>query len=141
MTTRQPEEAQGFKLLGHDRSAAWGGGSIVEVHKGYAYVRVVGDHHLYVNSERLVGDKGKNARAGLFIYDISKPDEPREVGFYDTPGSGPHRFGVDNKRGLAFLPNDAPGWNKRVIWTLDIRDPLKPEVVSIWGLPWQKAED
>ena len=63
-----------------------------------------------------------------------------EVGFYDTPGSGPHRFGVDNKRKLAFLPNDAPGWNKRVIWTLDIKDPLKPEVVSIWGLPWQKAE-
>jgi hypothetical protein len=182
MTSRQPEEAKGFKLLGHDPSAAWGGGSIVEVHKGYAYVgavggssyngpegftahdvrdprnpkkvyefrappgvhchkvRIVGDHHLYVNSERLVGDKGKNARAGLFIFDISKPDAPREVGFYDTPGSGPHRFGVDNKRGLAFLPNDAPGWNKRVIWTLDVRNPLKPEVVSIWGLPWQKAE-
>src|SRR5262250_1789642 len=111
MPSRQPEEAKGFKLLGHDRSAAWGGGSIVEVHKGYAYVgavggasyngpegftahdvrdprnpkkvyefrappgihchkvRVVGDHHLYVNSERLVGDKGKNARAGLFIFD------------------------------------------------------------------------
>ena len=38
------------------------------------------------------------------------------------------------------MPNDAPGWNKRVIWTLDISDPLKPEVVSIWGLPWMKAE-
>jgi hypothetical protein len=182
MTTRQPEESKGFKLLGHDRSAAWGGGSIVEIHRGYAYVgavggasfngpegftahdvrdprnpkkvyefrappgvhchkvRVVGDHHLYVNSERLVGDKGKNARAGLFIFDISKPDQPREVAFYDTPGSGPHRFGVDNKRKLAFLPNDAPGWNKRVIWTLDVSDPLKPEVVSIWGLPWMKTE-
>src|SRR5258706_313591 len=35
----------------------------------------------------------------------------------------------------------APPGNKRVIWPLDIRDPLKPEVVSIWGLPWQKSED
>ena len=69
----------------------------------------------------------------------ASPTQPREVGFFDTPGSGPHRFGVDNQRQLAFLPNDAPGWNKRVIWTLDTRDPLKPEVVSIWGLPWQKA--
>ena len=42
MPSRQPEEARGFKLLGHDRSAAWGGGSIVEVHKGYAYVGAVG---------------------------------------------------------------------------------------------------
>ncbi len=81
----------------------------------------VGDHFLYVNSERLTGDRGRNAAPGLFIFDISKPDQPKEVGFYDTPGSGPHRFGVDNERQLAFLPNDAEGWNKRVIWTLDIR--------------------
>ena len=102
-------------------------------------LRVVGDHILWVNSERLAGDRGRNARAGIFIFDISKPDQPKEVGFYDTPGSGPHRFEVDNKRQLAFLPNDAPGWNKRVIWTLDVKNPLKPEVVGIWGLPWQKA--
>src|SRR6267154_2793401 len=98
-------------------------------------LRVVGDHILWVNSERLAGDRGRNARAGIFIFDISKPDAPKEVGFYDTPGSGPHRFGVDNKRQLAFLPNDAPGWNKRVIWTLDVKNPLKPDGAGIWGLP------
>lgn len=177
-----PEESKGFRLLGHDRSAAWGCGSLVEIHKGYAYVgsvgtssgnapegftvhdvrdprkphkvwefkapsgvhchklRRVGDHILYVNSERLTGERGRNARPGLFIFDISKPDEPKEVGFYDMPGSGPHRFGVDNQRRLAFLPNDAEGWNKRVIWTLDVSEPLRPEVVGIWGLPSQKSE-
>jgi hypothetical protein len=176
------EESKNFRLLGHDKSAAWGGGSLVEVRKGFAYVgavggssydgkegftvhdvrdprnpkkvfefvappgihmhklRIVGDDILYVNSEALSGDKGKGARGGFYIFDISTPDAPRQVGFYDMPGGGPHRFGVDNKRQLAFLPNDAEGWNKRVIWTLDIRDPLKPEIVSIWGLPWQKAE-
>jgi hypothetical protein len=176
------EEASKFRLLGHDPSAAFGGGSIVEVRKGHAYVgavggssfggaegftahdvrdprkprkvfefrappgihmhklRIVGDDILYVNSEAIPGEAADRARKGFYIFDISKPDEPREVGFYDMPGSGPHRFGVDNKRKLAFLPNDAEGWNKRVVWTLDISDPLKPEVVSIWGLPWQKAE-
>ena len=83
-------------------------------------LRIVGDDLLYVNSERLAGDKGKNARAGFFIFDISTPSAPKPVGFYDMPGSGPHRFGVDLKRKLAFMPNDAPGWTKRVIWTLDI---------------------
>ena len=178
----QQEEAKNFRLLGHDKSAAWGGGSIVEVRKGHAYVgavgrssyngsegftvhdvrdpcnprkvaeflappgihmhklRIVGDDILYVNSEAIPNEAGKTARTGLYIFDISKPDQPRQVGFYDTPGSGPHRFGVDNKRQLAFLPNDAEGWNRRVIWTLDISDPLKPEVISIWGLPWQKAD-
>ena len=182
MPATTPAEAKNFRLLGHDASAAWGGGSLVQVHKGHAYVgavggssyngpegftvhdvrdptkpekvgefrappgihchklRIVGDDLLYVNSERLAGDKGKNARAGFFIFDVSMPAAPKPIGFYDMPGSGPHRFGVDLERGLAFMPNDAPGWNKRVIWTLDIRDPLKPEVISIWGLPWMKTD-
>lgn len=56
------------------------------------------------------------------------------------PGDGPHRFGVDNARKLAFFPNDAEGWKKRVIWTMDTSDPVRPEIVSIWGLPTQKAD-
>jgi hypothetical protein len=178
-----PEEAKNFKLLGHDSSAAWGGGSIVEIHKGFAYVgavgsasyngpegftvhdvrdprkpkkvaevksppgvhshklRVVDGDFLYVNSERLGGEAGRNARTGLFIFDIAKGGEPKQVGFYDLPGTGPHRFGVDNKRKLAMLPNNAAGWNGRVIWTLDISDPLKPEPISQWGLPWMKANN
>jgi hypothetical protein len=177
------EEAKNFRLLGHDPSAAWGGGSLVEVRNGHAYVGAVGsssfdgyegftahdvtdprkprkvwefkappgvhmhklryvdENLLYVNAERLAGDLGANGRAGFFIFDISTPAQPRQVGFVDMPGSGPHRFGVDNARKLAFFPNDAQGWDKRVIWTMDISNPLKPEVVSIWGLPWQKADD
>lgn len=176
------EEAKNFRLLGHDPSAAFGGGSLVEVRRGHAYVgavggssyngkegftvhdvsdprkprkvaeflappgvhmhklRIVGDDILYVNSEALPGERGKGARTGFYIFDISKPGTIRQIGFYDMPGSGPHRFGVDNKRKLAFFPNDAPGWNRRVIWTMDISDPVKPEVVSIWGLPSQKSD-
>jgi hypothetical protein len=90
-------------------------------------LRIVGDDLLYVNSERLAGDKGKNARAGFFIFDISTPAAPKPIGFYDMPGSGPHRFGVDLERKLAFMPNDAPGWDKRVIWTLDIATRSSPK--------------
>jgi hypothetical protein len=181
MSATRGEEARSFRLLGHDQSAAWGGGSLVEVRDGYAFVgavggssyngpegftvhdvrdprnprkvaevkappgthchkvRLVADDLLYVNSERLKGEAGKQARPGVFIYDVSTPSEPRQVGFFDLPGNGPHRFGVDNARRLAFFPNDAEGWDKRVIWTCDISDPLKPQVVSVWGLPWQKT--
>ena len=38
MSPRYAEESKNFRLLGHDSSAAFGGGSLVEVHKGYAYV-------------------------------------------------------------------------------------------------------
>ncbi len=177
ISEQRPAESKNFRLLGHDKSAAWGGGSLVEVRNGHAYVgsvggswytapegftvhdvsdprkprkvaefkappgvhmhklRIVGDHILYVNAERLKGEDGAGARTGFFIFDISRPSEPRQVGFYDMPGKGPHRFGVDNQRQLAFFPNDAEGWSRRVIWTMDVRDPLKPEIVSIWGLP------
>jgi len=173
------EESKNFKLIGHDPSAAFGCGSLVEIRNGHAYVGSVGvdgvegftvhdvrdprkprkvwefkappgihmhkiryvhENLLYVNSERLPGDRGANSQGGFYIFDISVPHAPRQVGFVNMPGSGPHRFGVDNARQLAFMPSDAPGWDKRVIWTMDIKNPLKPEVVSIWGLPWQKSE-
>lgn len=103
-------------------------------------LRLVGDNLLYINCELLPGEAGKVGRAGFMIFDISNPAEPRQVGFYDMPGCGPHRFGVDNERQLCLLPNDAEGWEGRVIWTLDIRDPLKPEIVGIFGLPSQRKE-
>lgn len=181
MSAANGAEIKNFRLLGHDPSAAWGSGSLVEIKNGFAYVgavggakrdrpegftvhdvrdprkprkvaefrapqgvhmhkvRLVGDDILYVNAERLKGKDGQNARTGFFIFDVSDPTRPREAGFYDMPGGGPHRFGVDNERQLAFFPNDAEGWYDRVIWTMDIRDPLEPEVISIWGLPRQKA--
>src|SRR6202007_1330833 len=113
MVEGYPEEIKGFRVLGHDPSAAWGCGSLVQVHKGYAYVgsvgtssghapegftahdvrdpkkprkvaevksppgvhshklRVVDGDILYVNSERLGGDAGRNARTGLFLFDFS----------------------------------------------------------------------
>lgn len=178
MPSRFPEDSKNFRLIGHDQSAAWGGGSIVEVRNGFAFVggvgtgdtpegftvhdvrdprkprkvaeflappgthmhklRLVGDEILYVNSERLKNESGAQARPGIFIFDVSDPTAPRQVGFFDMPGNGPHRFGVDNQRQLAFMPCDAEGWDKRVNWTLDISDPLKPDVISIWGLPSQK---
>ncbi|HEY7384629.1 MAG TPA: hypothetical protein VH743_13250 [Beijerinckiaceae bacterium] len=182
MGSAYPEEAKNFRLLGHDASAAYGGGSLVEIAKGHAFVaavgsssyhgpegftihdvrdprkprkvaevkappgvhshklRLVGDDLLYVVAELLPGEEGKVGRPGMLIYDVSTPSQPRQVGFYDMPGSGPHRFGIDHERQLALVPCDAPDWKGRVIWTLDIRDPLKPEVVGIWGLPQQRSE-
>ncbi len=179
MAKGAPAESRNFRLIGHDPDAAWGGGSLVEVKNGYAYVgavgkasydgpegwtvhdvsnprkprriaevfappgthnhkvRIVGDDLLYVNHERLKTPEGEKARAGIGIFDIGDPSRPRQVGFYDLPGTGPHRFGVDNDRHLAFFPNDAEGWRNRVMWTVDIRNPLQPEVLNIVGLPEQ----
>lgn len=177
------EDARNFRLIGHDPSAAWGGGSLVEIANGHAYVgavgggnagkqhgftvhdvrdarkpkkvwefkappgvqmhklRVVENTFLYANSEAVSGLAGRDVRGGLYIFDISNPAEPHQIGFFDMPGKGPHRFGIDKQRKLALVPNDAPGWSHRVVWTLDVANPEKPEVVSIFGLPGQKLGD
>src|SRR5262249_38093857 len=138
MSVKIPEEIKNFKLVGHDSSAAWGGGSIVEYNKGFVYVgavggssyngpegftvhdvrdpkkprkvaevkapagvhmhklRVVDGDFLYVNSERLGGEAGRNARTGLFIFDISKGGEPKQIGFYDTPRTRPPPLRLHN---------------------------------------------
>ena len=36
-----PEESRNFRLLGHDASAGWGGGSLVEIRNGHAYVGAI----------------------------------------------------------------------------------------------------
>ncbi|MFL5048163.1 MAG: hypothetical protein ACJ8EA_25300, partial [Xanthobacteraceae bacterium] len=66
MTARYPEEAKGFRLLGHDPSAAWGCGSLVEVHKGYAYVGSVGSSSGF-------------APEGFTVHDVRDPRRPRKV--------------------------------------------------------------
>ena len=54
-----------------------------------------------MNAERLRTEAGKTARSGFFIYDIKDPANIRQVGFYDMPGYGPHRFRIDTGRIVA----------------------------------------
>ena len=58
------EEAKNFRLLGHDPSAAFGGGSLVEVKKGFAYVAAVGS-----------ADYG--GPEGFTAHDVRDPRNPR----------------------------------------------------------------
>ena len=66
MSVKIPEEAKNFKLLGHDASAAWGGGSIVEIHKGFAYVGAV-------------GSASYNGPEGFTVHDVRAPRNPKKV--------------------------------------------------------------
>ena len=60
MPATTPEEAKNFRLIGHDASAAWGGGSLVQVHKGHAYVGAVGGSSF-------------NGPEGFTVHDVRDP--------------------------------------------------------------------
>ena len=62
-----PEEAKNFRLLGHDKSAAWGGGSLVEVRNGHAYVGAVGGSSF-------------DGAEGFTVHDVRDPRNPQKSG-------------------------------------------------------------
>src|ERR1051326_8029825 len=82
MAEHIPEEAKNFKLLGHDASAAWGGGSIVEIHKGFAYVGAVGSASF-------------NGPEGFTVHDVRDPRKPKKVAEVKSPpGVHSHKLRV-----------------------------------------------
>ena len=66
------EEAMNFRLLGHDKSAGWGGGSRVDVRKGHAYVGAVGGSHY-------------NGPEGFTVHDVTDPRHPFKVAEINAP--------------------------------------------------------
>ena len=82
MPATYPEEAKNFRLIGHDPSAAWGGGSLVQVHKGHAYVGAV-------------GGSSYNGPEGFTVHDVRDPKKPKKVGeFRAPPGIHCHKLRI-----------------------------------------------
>ena len=81
------EEAHNFRLLGHDPSAAWGGGSLVEVSKGFAYVGAV------------AGNREKTH--GFTVHDVRDPTKPKKVFEFGQEGQDRARAASDVGHGCA----------------------------------------
>ncbi len=87
--------------------------------------------------------------AGMGIYDISNPGEPRRIGFFDT--SGPHSRGVhclwcvDGRyahlsTGAAdFTPTNSK--DDQFYMIVDIGDPTRPTEVGRWWIPGTRVGD
>ncbi|WP_341991328.1 hypothetical protein [Azorhizobium sp. AG788] len=78
--------------------------------------------------------------AGLKIYDISKPAEPREIGFLNIPGIGINRLWYAGGR-YAYLSAHMDGFTDHILVIADIQDPAKPEIVGKWWIPgmWKEG--
>ena len=87
--------------------------------------------------------------AGLELFDVSVPEEPRSISFFDC--SGPHSRGVHQ---LWFCDGEyvhmaagAPDFNPshpnddQFYRCIDVRDPSKPKEVGRWWMPGTSATD
>jgi hypothetical protein len=91
-------------------------------------------------SEADIGEIEKEAHRGYHnggfkIYDISRPEQPREIVHHRTGGIGVHRFDMDER--YAYISTEMDGFIGNILVDYDIRDPQHPAEVSRWWMPGQ----
>lgn len=72
--------------------------------------------------------------AGMAVYDISKPAEPRQIGFMPVEGGGIHRIWYTGGR-WAYVSALLDGFTDYIFMTVDMSDPTKPRAAGRYWLP------
>lgn len=98
----------------------------------------VADGLMVVNRERNGADPSAppaDFGGGLGIYDVSKPQQPREIKRWETHGMGVHRFDFDGRH--AYISPTVEGYRGNIMMILDLADPTRPREVGRWWMPGQ----
>lgn len=95
-------------------------------------VQIAGDL-MITNHERAPWETG-DYRPGIQLWDIARPDAPREISFFQTCGRGVHRFWFADGR-YAHLPTSAEEFSNRIYSIVDVHNPTRVREVGKWWLP------
>jgi hypothetical protein len=71
--------------------------------------------------------------AGLAVYDISMPENPRRIGFMPVEGGGIHRIWYTGGR-WAYVSILLDGFADYIFMTVDMSDPTQPRDVGRWWI-------
>ncbi len=72
--------------------------------------------------------------AGMSVYDIANPEEPRKIGFMPVEGVGIHRIWYVGGR-WAYVSVLLDGFTDYIFMTVDMSDPTKPTEAGRYWLP------
>jgi hypothetical protein len=78
--------------------------------------------------------RGLEHAAGIRIYDVSDPLEPREIGALHLEGQGVHRVWYTGGR-YAYVSAHLDGFLEHVLVVVDVSDPTTPREVGRWWIP------
>ncbi len=82
--------------------------------------------------------KTRDWTAGMAVYDISNPAEPRKIGFMDVEGGGIHRIWYVGGR-WAYASALIDGFTDYIFITIDMADPTNPKEAGRYWLPGMNA--
>ena len=84
------------------------------------------------------GKRGEDFSAGMRVYDISDPANPRPIGFMEVEGLGLHRIWWTGGR-YAYASALLDGFLDHILISIDMADPTKPREVGRWWIPGMNA--
>jgi hypothetical protein len=100
------------------------------------------DDILLVNHERSRHPVAERWSAGMAVYDVSKPAEPRQIGFFPAPGTGVHRMTYWEPP-FAYLSASDEGYGEsfvdQFLIIVDLSDPSDPAEVGRWWFPGMRV--
>jgi len=90
-----------------------------------------------VDSSRY-GKRGEDFSAGMRVYDISDPANPRSIAFMEVQGLGLHRIWWTGGR-YAYASALLDGYTDHILIVIDMNDPARPREVGRWWIPGMHA--
>jgi hypothetical protein len=79
----------------------------------------------------------KNPLPAVLLWDISDPENPKQVGAWTGGNTGAHRNSYPGGK-YAYLSSSYPGFKAHIMVILDVSDPAHPKEVGKWWQPGQK---
>ena len=87
-----------------------------------------------VGTATKTGDTKRNWTAGMAVYDISDPPNPKQIGFMPVAGGGVHRIWYTGGR-WAYASALLDGFTDYIFITIDMSDPANPREAGRWWIP------
>jgi hypothetical protein len=111
---------------------------LIHGHDMFAQPEMADERNYYKPKSGTYGHEGdgrpRDWSAGMAVYDISKPAEPRQIGFMPVEGSGLHRIWYVGGR-WAYASAMIDGFSDYILVVIDMKEPTKPEIVGKYWLP------
>jgi hypothetical protein len=109
--------------------------------RAHAHKTQYADGLLLVNNERYPYDVSDPESTGIVVYDVSRPESPKRIGFLHVAGSGVHRLWWTGGRFVYASARGRPGIHGASLISVDLGDRERPALHDEWCFPEQRRAD